>query len=48
VINFIFRIFGINKESHKNNEEEMKGMIWLEAKGENSGIMDTYMGTKNN
>ena len=26
-------------------EEEMKGMQWLEEKGENSGTMDTYMDT---
>ena len=29
-------------------EEEMKGMKWLEEKGENSGMMDTYMDTKIN
>jgi len=29
-------------------EEEMKGMQWLEEKGENSGMMDTYMDTKIN
>ena len=29
-------------------EEEMKGMQWLEEKGENSGMMDTYMDTKTN
>ena len=26
-------------------EEEMKGMKWLEEKGKNSGMMDTYMDT---
>ena len=26
--------------------KEMKGMRWLEEKGENSGMMDTYMDTK--
>jgi len=26
----------------------MKGMQWLEEKGENSGMMDTYMDTKIN
>ncbi len=29
-------------------EEEMKGMKWLEEKGENSGMIDTYMDTKIN
>ena len=27
-------------------EEEMKGMKWLEEKGDNFGMMDTYMDTK--
>ena len=27
---------------------EMKGMQWLEEKGENSGMMDTYVDTKKN
>ncbi len=27
-------------------EEEMKGMKWLEEKGANLGMMDTYMDTK--
>ena len=29
-------------------EEKMKGMQWLEEKGENSGMMHTYMDTKKN
>ena len=28
--------------------DEMSGMKWLEEKGENSGMMDTYMDTKKN
>ena len=39
----------INRAFQRYNlvsEEEMKGMKWLEEKGDNFGMMDTYMDTK--